>query len=260
MMYISSKSKVNGMIEGDVVILGYSTIGDSSIIGNNVIIGYLTRQKLLNLIQRGIRPSYSSYDEVSEGASIGKGCIIRSNTIVYESVILSDGVETGHGVLIRERTIVGNNTKIGTYAVIDGNVTIGNNVNMQSGVYLPPGTKIGNNVFLGPYVTVTNDKYPPSPKISGVHIGSNAVVGSRATLIAGVKIGSYAVVAAGSVVTKDVPAHALVYGNPARIKGFVCRCGKKLKEKGRNKNFVLMSCENCKSEYKIPIEDFNKME
>ena len=216
MMYISSKSKVNGMIEGDVVILGNSTIGDSSVIGNNVIIGYLTRRKLLNLIQRGIRPTFSSYDEVSEGSSIGKGCIMRSNTIVYESVVLSDGVETGHGVLIRERAIVGNNTKIGTYTVIDGNVTIGNNVNMQSGVYLPPGTKIEDNVFLGPYVTVTNDKYPPSPKISGVYIGSNAIVGSRATLIAGVKVGSYAVVAAGAVVTKDVPDNVVVAGVPAK--------------------------------------------
>ncbi|MCX8182326.1 MAG: hypothetical protein N3D12_04340 [Candidatus Methanomethyliaceae archaeon] len=211
-LFISKSATIEGFIEGDVRILGPSYIGSMSLIGDNVTIGYPVRKKILPLE----RKTLESYDTVSAGSRIGKSCIIRSNTIVYEGVELGDRVETGHGALIREKTTVGEGTRIGTYSVIDGNVKIGNNNNIQTGVYIPPGSVIGSGIFLGPYVTITNDRYPPTPKISGVTVEDEAVIGCRAVLIAGVKIGRRSVVAAGAVVTKDVDPETVVMGVPAR--------------------------------------------
>lgn len=212
-MFISKKATIFGQIEGEARILGPSYIGNLSLIGDNVTVGYPVRRKILSLERR----DFNSYDSVSAGSRIGASCLIRSNTIIYENVELGDRVETGHGVLIREGSTVGDGTRIGTHSVIDGNVKIGCNTNIQTGVYLPPGTVIGSGIFLGPYVTVTNDRYPPTPKISGVIIEDDAVVGCRSVLIAGVKIGRRAVVAAGAVVTKDVAPESVVMGVPARV-------------------------------------------
>lgn len=210
---------MRAFIEGDVVILGSSLIGKCTLIGNNVFIGCVSRAKLLDLLKNEAKLSYEAYDAVSEGSIIGDNCVIRTNTVIYEGAKLLNGVETGHGVLIREHCVVGENTRLGTHAILDGRVEVGRAVNIQSGVYLPPGSKVGDNAFLGPYVTVTNDKYPPSPKISGVTIGDNAIVGARALLIAGVKVGENAVVAAGAVVTKDVLPNVVVMGVPAKPVG-----------------------------------------
>jgi acetyltransferase-like isoleucine patch superfamily enzyme len=89
--------------------------------------------------------------------------------------------------------------------------------NSIQGVYIPPGTTIGLNIFMGTYVIVTNDRYPPSPKVSGVSIGNNAAIGCRTVLIAGVRIGEGSVIGAGAVVTKDVPPKSVVLWVPAKL-------------------------------------------
>lgn len=212
-MFISKKARIEGILEGEAKILGATRIGKTTVIGEGVIVGYPARRKVIDL---GSKASFEQYDKVSEGTEIGEGCIIRSGSIIYEGSKLSKGVETGHGVLIREKTIIGEGTRIGTHSVIDGNVQIGSGNNLQTGVYLPPGTKVGSNIFMGPFVTVTNDKYPPTPKVSGVTISNNAAIGCRALLIAGIRIGEGALVGAGAVVTKDVPARTVVLGVPAK--------------------------------------------
>lgn len=213
-MFISKMAILKGTIEGEAIILGPSRIGNMTVIGNNSIIGYPIRKKVIGL---GCKTNLENYDVISEGASIGEGCIIRSSATIYENAQIGDDVETGHGVIIREKTAIGSGTRIGTYSVIDGNVKIGNKNNIQTGVYMPPGTSIGSNTFIGPYVTVTNDRYPPSPKVSGVTICDGAVIGGRAVLIAGVKIGERALVGAGAVVTRDVPPRKVVIGVPAKV-------------------------------------------
>ncbi|MDD1775843.1 MAG: hypothetical protein LUP94_00650 [Candidatus Methanomethylicus sp.] len=212
-MFISKRAKVSGIIEYEADILGPSVIGEGSLIGKGVIVGYPTRRKVIQIKDRA---SFEAYDIISDGAIVGEGCIIRPGTIIYEQARLGNNIETGHNVLLREGTEIGDGTRVGTLSVIDGSVKIGTNNNIQTGVYIPPGTVLGSNIFMGPYVSVTNDRYPPSTKISGVSIEDGAAIGCRAVLIAGIRIGEGALVGAGAIVTRDVPPGTVVVGCPAK--------------------------------------------
>lgn len=151
---------------------------------------------------------------------IGDNCIIRSGTIIYCDVVIGDNFKTGHNVLIRESTLIGDNVLIGTATIIDGRCIIEDNTKIQSGVYIPPETFIGQNVFIAPKVTFTNDKYPPLKcgKLDGAVVKDGATIGANSTISPRITIGEGAFIAAGSVVTRDVPAYMMVIGNPAEIK------------------------------------------
>ncbi len=213
--FISQKARVDGCIEADAVILGPSIVGSGTIIGRDVIIGYPAEKTIkVNLPSKSF--NIERYDTLSSGARIGKNCILRSGTVIYELVNLGDNVRTGHNVLIREGSTVGEETLIGSSAKLDGTVKVGKRTNIQSNVYLPHLTVIGDDVFIAPNVCITNDPYPPSKRLTGVVVEKGAIIGANATIIAGVKIGENAVVGAGAVVTNDVPADTVVIGNPAR--------------------------------------------
>lgn len=116
---------------------------------------------------------------------------------------------------------IGSNCNICAHTMIEGDVVVGDNVTLKSGVFLWDGTRIADNVFIGPNVTFTNDLFPRSKvypdEFSGIYIEQGASVGANATLLPGIRIGEQAMVGAGAVVTKDVPAYAVVVGNPAKI-------------------------------------------
>ncbi|MCS7102773.1 MAG: N-acetyltransferase [Candidatus Korarchaeum sp.] len=214
-MYLSKKASVEGVLfEGEAVVLGPTAIGRGSVIGLYSILGYPILPKV-----RGSRASLESYDELSEGVRVGEDCFIRSNSVIYEKVVIGNRVQTGHFILIREDSQVGDNTVIGTNSLIDGRVRIGSRVSIQSGVYIPPMSVIGDRVFLAPFVVLTNDKYPPSKRLLGVTVEDDAVIGANSVLVSGVRIGEGAVVAAGAVVTRDVPPGKVVMGAPARVVG-----------------------------------------
>jgi acetyltransferase-like isoleucine patch superfamily enzyme len=133
--------------------------------------------------------------------------------------------------VILEGAKIGSNCNINCHTFIEAKVEIGDNVTIKSGCYLWDGITIENNVLVGPNVVFTNDLRPRSKK-RVIHpqtkIGEGASIGANSTILGGVTIGKYAMTGIASVVTRDIPDYALVYGNPARVKGWVDETGEKL--------------------------------
>lgn len=116
---------------------------------------------------------------------------------------------------------IGNNCNLSAHTLIESDVIIGNNVTIKSGVFLWDGTRVEDNVFIGPNATFTNDPMPRSKvypeSFLGICVKKGASIGANATILPGITIGANAMVGAGAVVTMDVPANAVVVGNPARV-------------------------------------------
>ncbi len=152
---------------------------------------------------------------------IGPAAMIRSHSVIYAGNRIGSGFQTGHGALVREDNVIGDNVSIGTNSIIEHHVTIGNGVRLHSNVFVPEYSVLEDDCWLGPNVVVTNARYPRSPftkdELAGAHIERGAKIGANVTLLPGVRIGRDALVGAGAVVTADVPAGAVVVGNPARI-------------------------------------------
>ncbi|MDI4650306.1 acyltransferase [Cohnella hashimotonis] len=136
---------------------------------------------------------------------------------------------------------IGSDCNINDQTFIENDVIIGNHVTVKSGVYIWDGVRIEDHVFIGPNVTFTNDLRPRSQQypesFAKTVVREWASLGANATVVAGIEIGRYAMIGAGSVVTKNIPDHTLWYGNPARMKGYVCCCGNSLETD--------YSCKNC---------------
>ncbi len=147
---------------------------------------------------------------------------------------------------VREGAEIGKNCIIGKNVYIDEGVYIGSGVKIQNNVNVYHGVTVEDDVFLGPSMTFTNDLTPRAFvddwKVSETIVKKGASIGANATIRCGVSIGEYSMVGAGSVVTKDVPAHALVVGNPSRQIGWVCKCGSRLDDD--------LLCHKCGNDYK----------
>ncbi|MBU2568391.1 MAG: N-acetyltransferase [Elusimicrobia bacterium] len=156
---------------------------------------------------------------------IGRGAIVRSGAVIYGNTTIGDGLETGHNAVIREENKIGDNFNIWNNSVIDYGCTIGNNVKVHSNVYVAQYTALEDGVFLAPGVTIANDPHPGcsfSKKcMRGPTIKKGARIGVNSTILPFVVIGKNCLVGAGSVVTKNIPAGSVAYGNPARVCGKV---------------------------------------
>ncbi|WP_313606363.1 acyltransferase [Comamonas jiangduensis] len=134
---------------------------------------------------------------------------------------IGDNTRIWQYAVVFENARLGENCNICAHTLIESDVVIGNNVTVKSGVYIWNGTRIEDNVFLGPNATLTNDPMPRSKKypekFSGIILKNGCSIGANSTILPGLIIGENAMVGAGSVVTKDVPANAVVVGNPAKI-------------------------------------------
>lgn len=134
---------------------------------------------------------------------------------------IGEGTRVWQFVVVLKGARIGVNCNICAQTLIEGDVVIGDRVTIKSGAQIWDGSVIGHDVFIGPNATFSNDLYPQSkqyPKrFLGVTIRNGASIGANATLLPGVTIGEKALVGAGAVVTKDVPPHAVVIGNPAKI-------------------------------------------
>lgn len=156
---------------------------------------------------------------------IGSGARVRCGTVIYGGSRIGSNLETGHNVVIREQNLIGDNLNIWSNSIIDYGCKIGNNVRIHNNIYIPQFTTIGDEVFLGPGVTLANDIHPGCPDATECMMGPNikrgAQIGINACVLPRVTVGEYALVGAGSVVTVDIPAGTVAYGNPARVVGRV---------------------------------------
>lgn len=153
---------------------------------------------------------------------------------------IGDGTSVWQFCVILPGAEIGSNCNICANVLIENDVVIGNNVTVKSGVQLWDGVRIEDNVFIGPNVTFTNDLTPRSKKypesFAKTVVRRGASIGANSTIIAGNEIGAYAMVGAGSVVTKDIPANTLWYGNPAKMHGYVTDDGIILDMEKKDKN------------------------
>jgi acetyltransferase-like isoleucine patch superfamily enzyme len=170
---------------------------------------------------------------------------IHRTAEVSPTAIVGDGTQIWNEAQVRDGARIGMQCMLGKAVYIDVDVTIGDRVKLENRVSVFRGATIAGGVFVGPHTCLLNDKLPRAitPQgalkglddwtVSGVTVEQGASIGGGCTVLPGITIGRFALVGAGSVVTRDVPDFALVFGNPARQMGYVCECGGRLADDGR---------------------------
>lgn len=154
-------------------------------------------------------------------------------SIVDEGCEVGAGTRIWAGAHVMRGAVIGENCNIGENCFIEGGVTLGDHVTVKNNVALYDGAVVESDVFLGPSCVFTNVINPRAfisrkNEFRKTIVRQGASIGANATLICGCTIGRYAFVGAGAVVSRDVPDYALAYGTPARVHGWMCRCGCKL--------------------------------
>lgn len=201
--------------------------------------------------------SLISFDSVISSYSLPtNNYYVHPTSSIDQPCQIGEGTRIWHYSHIMKGAKLGKNCTIGQNVFIGSRAELGNNVKVQNNVSIYDCAKLEDDVFCGPSCVFTNVINPRS-QISRKNdfketlVKKGATLGANSTIICGITIGEYAFIGAGAVVTKDIPAYALVYGNPARMNGWMCRCGVKLRICD-NKAI----CDNCKKEY---IYDDNRI-
>jgi acetyltransferase-like isoleucine patch superfamily enzyme len=162
-------------------------------------------------------------------------------TALVESDTIGEGTRIWAFVHVMKDAPIGANCNIGDHTFVESGAAIGNGVTIKNGNMIWEGVTLEDGVFVGPHAFFTNDLYPRSARLPEAaaryethdwlaltRVKRGASIGAAAVIIAGTAVGEYAMIGAGAVVTRDVPPHALMVGNPARRVGWVCACGEKL--------------------------------
>ncbi len=168
---------------------------------------------------------------------------LASNEVFTHPLAIVESTDIGAGTRVwafshvMAGVHIGRDCNIGEQCFLEQGVTVGDSAVIKNGVAVWEGVEIGNSVFVGPNVAFTNDLVPRAKLYRAcvkTNILEGASIGANATIRCGIEIGRWALIGAGCVVVKDVPDFAIVVGNPGRVKGYVCKCGAKLKFNAEN--------------------------
>jgi UDP-2-acetamido-3-amino-2,3-dideoxy-glucuronate N-acetyltransferase len=206
-----------------------------------------------------------------EASVMQDGVRIHPTADVSPGAQIGEGTSIWHQAQVREGTHIGRHCVISKGVYIDLGVSVGDNVKIQNYASVYHGVTIGNGVFVGPHVCFTNDRRPRAINPDGslkegsdwvlgeTFVLEGAAIGASSVVVCGTTIGRWAMVGSGSVVTHDVPDYGLVWGNPARLQGFVCPCGERLGEMDGPRTAIVLKCPKCETEIAIPTEVYQRL-
>jgi UDP-2-acetamido-3-amino-2,3-dideoxy-glucuronate N-acetyltransferase len=182
-------------------------------------------------------------------AEDAKPYFVHESSYVDAGAVIGDGTRIWHFSHVMSGAVIGKNCSIGQNVNVGSRVVIGNNVKIQNNVSVYDSVTLEDDVFCGPSMVFTNVVNPRShvsrkDEYRDTLVKQGASIGANATVVCGHTIGRYAFIGAGSVVTRNVPDYALMYGNPARQHGWVCKCGVKLALQGAE-----AMCQACGEQY-----------
>lgn len=192
------------------------------------------------------------------------GVFVHPTAIVEPGVKFGPGTKVWDNVHIRKNAEFGKDCIVGEKSYVAYDVKIGNLVKINAFVYICAGVTIRDKVMIAAGAIFTNDRFPravrgdedvlytsdPTEETEETFVEEGVTIGAGAVIGCGITLGEYSMVGMSSIVTKDVPPYALVFGSPARVKGYVCRCGNPLQITGDKG-----SCTHCSRKYHAPLKE-----
>lgn len=180
----------------------------------------------------------------------GQGYFVHESSYVDDPCEIGAGTRIWHFSHVMQNCSIGEKCNIGQNVVISPDCQIGNNVKIQNNVSVYTGVILEDDVFCGPSMVFTNVVNPRShverkDEYKTTLVKRGATIGANATVVCGVTLGRYAFIGAGAVITRDVPDYAKVFGNPARIRGWMCNCGVALDLSDDLESIESTTCKSC---------------